>query len=83
MPDITQLKAKVDAAVKRADSGIVAERSFFDEISDRLFVTIVKGSRKTEFVLRPSHLTNGEGDTKEIDRTVQEAVTRLQKTPIG
>ena len=42
MTDVRQMKAKVEAAIKRADPKTMTE-TFYDGASDRLFVTIVKG----------------------------------------
>ena len=44
MTDV-QMKARVEAAIKRADPKVITG-TFYDDASDRLFVTIVRGSRK-------------------------------------
>jgi len=45
MTDVHQMKQRVEAAVKRVDPEVMTG-TFYDDASDRLFVTIVKGSRK-------------------------------------
>jgi len=83
MADARLLKAKVDAAIKRTGSGVIAERTFYDEVSGRLYVTIFKGPRKTDFVLRVREFENGDSANKAIEQTVKDAVARLEHTPIG
>jgi hypothetical protein len=83
MEDQRSLKSKVDAAIKRADKDVIAERTFYDDVSGRLFVTIFKGPRKTEFVLSTRQLDNGKSLENQIDQTVKDAVARLARTPIG
>jgi hypothetical protein len=79
MADAKTLKARVDGAVKRTDKGVIAERMFYDDVSSRLYVTLFKGSRKTDIVL-PAE--NGTGQ-EQIDAAVKEAIKRLDHTPIG
>jgi hypothetical protein len=81
MTEARKLTLKVEAAIKRADPNVITDRTFYDEISDRLFVTIVKGSRKTDIVFI-SHLFKN-GDSERIDRLVEESLERLKHTPIG
>jgi hypothetical protein len=80
MPDVRQMKATVDAAVKNADPGAITG-TFYDAASDRLFVTIVKGSRKISVALRGRDFGNGDSDR--ITREIKEGIKRLGRTPIG
>ena len=73
------LKARVDRAVKQTDKDVIAERMFYDDVSGRLYVTLFKGSRKTDIVLTAE---NGAGQ-EPIDAAVKEAIKRLERTPIG
>jgi hypothetical protein len=80
MPDVRQMKATVDAAVRQADPGAITG-TFYDAASDRLFVTIVKGSRKISVALRGRDFGNGDSDR--ISREIKEGIKRLGRTPIG
>lgn len=80
MADVRQMKATVDAAVKQADPGAITG-TFYDAASDRLFVTIVKGSRKISVALRGRDFGNGDSDR--ISREIKEGIKRLGRTPIG
>lgn len=81
MTEARNLTAKVEAAFKRADSDVIVERTFFDEVSDRLYITIVKGPRKTEIVLTGSE--RDQSDQKKIEHLVEQCLLRLEHTPIG
>jgi hypothetical protein len=80
MADVRQMKARALAALKRLDPQTLPS-TFYDDASDRLFVTIVKGTRKVSVTLRGRDFTNGEGDT--VNRTIEDGVKRLERTPIG
>ncbi|HXG93094.1 MAG TPA: hypothetical protein VNN73_12125 [Blastocatellia bacterium] len=81
MKNARKLTPIIDAAVKRADKNAMTERVFYDEVSDRLFVAIVKGSRQVEITLPARCFENGSAD--QIDSRIKEAVKRLDRTPIG
>jgi hypothetical protein len=74
------MKARVEAAIKRADPKVITG-TFYDDASDRLFVTIVRGSRKISVSLRGRDF--GNGDSEKIDRAIKDGLRRLQATPIG
>lgn len=80
MTDVRQMKAKVEAAIKRADPQSMTS-TFYDGASDRLFVTIVKGSRKVSVALRGKDL--GNGNSEKLDRAIEDGLRRLEHTPIG
>ena len=80
MTDVRQMKAKVEAAIKRADPKTMTE-TFYDAASDRLFVTIVRGSRKISVTLRGKDFANGGSEA--VDRAIADGLRRLQQTPIG
>lgn len=79
MTDV-QMKARVEAAIKRADPKVITG-TFYDDASDRLFVTIVRGSRKISVSLRGRDF--GNGDSEKIDRAIEDGLRRLEHTPIG
>ena len=80
MTDVRQMKQRVEAAVKRVDPEVMTD-TFYDDASDRLFVTIVKGSRKISVTLRARDFGNGDAGT--IDDAIKDGLRRLQDTPIG
>ena len=80
MIDVPQMKAKVEAAIKRADPQTMTN-TFYDGASDRLFVTIVKGSRKISVALRGKDL--GNGASEKLGAAIDDGLRRLQDTPIG
>jgi hypothetical protein len=80
MTNVRHMKAKVEAAVKRVDPKLITG-TFYDDASDRLFVTIVNGSRKISVTLRARDLANG--DSKMIDHAIEDGLRRLQDAPIG
>ena len=80
MTDVRQMKARVEAAIKRVDPKVMTG-TFYDDASDRLFVTIVKGSRKISVTLRGRDL--GNGDSKKMDHAIKDGLRRLEHTPIG
>ena len=76
MTEVRKLASRVEAAIKRADSGAIVERTFYDDISDRLFINVVKGPRKTEIMLTAR-------DENDVDRLVEQCLARLKDMPIG
>ena len=81
MTEAKKLTLKVEAAIKRADPNVITERTFYDAVSDRLFVTIFKGPRKTDLMFFVSEYNNG--DAERINRVVEQSLERLKHTPIG
>lgn len=79
MTDVRQMKAKVSAAIKRVDPKVVTG-TFYDDASDRLFVTIVRGPRKVSVTLRGRDFLNG---AERINKAIEDALRRLETTPIG
>jgi hypothetical protein len=80
MTDVRRMKATAEAAVTLADPGAIAG-TFYDAASDRLFVTIVKGSRKISVALRGRDF--GSGDSDRVNREIKEGIKRLGRMPIG
>jgi hypothetical protein len=79
MTDVREMKARVEAAIKRVDPKLMTG-TFYDDASDRLFVTIVKGSRKISVTLRGRDFGNG---AEKIDHAIEDGLRRLETTPIG
>src|SRR5215510_2100659 len=80
MKALAQMKAKVEAAIRKVDPEAVTG-TFYDDASDRLFVTIIKGPRKVSATLRGRDFLNGDSET--ISRAVEDGLRRLKSTPIG
>ncbi|HLF84955.1 MAG TPA: hypothetical protein VI837_12345 [Blastocatellia bacterium] len=80
MTDVRQMKARVEAAIRRVDPKVMTG-TFYDDASDRLFVTIVKGSRKISVTLRGRDCRNG--NSEEVDHAIEDGLRRLRHTPIG
>jgi hypothetical protein len=81
MTDVRKMKSIVEAEIKRIDSKAITG-TFYDNASDRLFVTIVKGPRKISVALRGRDFSNGDSD-KKVNRAIQDGLRRLEHTPIG
>ena len=80
MTDVRQMKARVKAAIRRVDPKLMTG-TFYEDASDRLFVTIVKGSRKVSVTLRARDFANG--GAERVDLAIEDGLRRLQLTPIG
>ena len=80
MTDVRKMKAIVEAAMKRIDPKVILLTTFFDDASDRMFVTIVRGPRKILMTLRGRDFANG---ADKIDSAIEEGVGRLAHIPIG
>ena len=80
MADVRQMKAKVEAVAKQTDPAAMVG-TFYDAASDRLFVTIVKGSRKISVALCSRDFANGDSDR--VGRAIKDGIKRLARTPIG
>ncbi|MEK6302064.1 MAG: hypothetical protein AABO41_15245 [Acidobacteriota bacterium] len=81
MLDVSKLIPRIEALIKRADPKVITERTFYDAASNRLYIGLVKGSRKTEFTLQGNRLTSDHQD--ETVRLIEEALGRLSRVPVG
>lgn len=81
MDDIKKKISGVETAVRTILPDAIVQRSFYDEASGRLFVTVVQGSRKIDFMLSERDLNNGKSDR--ADRTIRSALKKLPDMPIG
>lgn len=81
MSDLRKVIPKVEAAIKRIDPDIIVQRTFYDEVSDRLFIGIVKGLRETEIMLFSKDF---EDDLlKRVNQTLEQNIKKLEHTPIS
>lgn len=81
MTDVREMKARVEAAIRRFDRKAIPSATFYDAASDRLFVTIVKGPRKLSLSFRSRDFSDDDAD--KISSVIKSAVKSLQHTPIG
>lgn len=79
MPNVRRMKGTVEAAIKRLDPKAITG-TFWDDASNRLFVTIVKGSRKISVTLRGGDFADG---SDKINPAIEDGIRRLAETPIG
>jgi hypothetical protein len=81
MSDLRKVIPKIEAAIKRIDPDIIVQRTFYDEVSDRLFIGIVKGLRETEIMLFSQDF---EDDLlKRVNQTLEQSIKKLEHTPIS
>ena len=80
MINLRRIAPIINQAITRTDKDVIAE-TFYDEVSNRVFVKLIKGQRKTEIALPARYFDNGSAD--EIGRSLKPAIERLRHTPIG
>ncbi|HKP84445.1 MAG TPA: hypothetical protein VJZ26_00015 [Blastocatellia bacterium] len=81
MTNVRKLIPKVEAAIKRIDPDVIVQRTFYDEVSDRLYVGIVKGLRETDIVLLGHEFEDGL--LKSVNESIEQGVRKLEHTPIS
>ena len=81
MNNIRNMIATVDSIVKKLDPKVIVNRSFYDDVSGRLFVSLVKGRREYEVVLSGSSF--GNGDSTKVEQSMKAGVDRVQHQPIS
>lgn len=81
MDDIKKKISGMEATVKSVLPDAIVQRSFYDEASGRLFITIVQGSRKIDFMLSDGDFKNGQSG--KADRAIRDALKKLPGMPIG
>jgi hypothetical protein len=81
MRDRRRLAAIVDSIVKRNDGGAMVQRAFYDDASDRVFVTLVKGLRRVNLTLRRVDLETS--DRSKAEQTIKENIAQLDTVPVG
>ncbi len=81
MSNIRKFIPKVEAAIKRIDPEVIVQRTFYDEVSDRLYVGIVKGLHETDIVLLG--LDFEDDLLKRVNQSLEQGVKKLEHTPIS
>ncbi|HEY7544495.1 MAG TPA: hypothetical protein VID27_06420 [Blastocatellia bacterium] len=81
MRDRRKLSARVDAIVKQNDSEVMIQRTFYDEASDRLFITLIRGSHRVNLTLAARDLDNG--DRSKAEQVIRDNIAHLDQVPIG
>ncbi len=82
MIDLRKLIPKVEGAIKRIDPTVIVSGTFYDQVSDRLFLTLVKGPRKVEVTLAKSNVGSDDGMDR-LNRFLEGHVSKLQNAPVG
>lgn len=81
MSDIRRMIPKIEVAVKRIDPDVIIQSSFYDDVSNRLFLTLVDGPRRTQ-VTFTNYDFNDEG-MERVSRALRASVDKLKLVPIG
>jgi hypothetical protein len=71
----------VDAIVKQNDSEVMIQRTFYDEASDRLFITLIKGSHRVNVTLAARDLDTD--DRSKAEKVIRDNIAHLDQVPIG
>ena len=80
MEDVRKAIPKVEAFIKQTDPEVIVQGTLYDEVSSRLFVTVIKGLRK-KIITLPAHYFGD--DMKKINQTLEHGLQQLQDEPIG
>ncbi|HEV8485838.1 MAG TPA: hypothetical protein VGV87_20015 [Blastocatellia bacterium] len=81
MNNIRNMIATVDSMVKKIDPKVIVQRSFYDDVSGRLFVSLVKGRREYEVMLSGRYF--GNGDLSKVEQSIKAGIERVQHQPIS
>ena len=81
MNNIKNMIATVDSLVKKLDPKVIVQRTFYDDVSGRLFVSLVKGPRVYEVIL--SSRCFGNGDLGKVEESIRAGIDRIQHQPVG
>ena len=81
MNNIRNMIATVDSLVKKLDPKVIVQRSFYDDVSGRLFVSLVKGRREYEVMLSGRFF--GNGDLTKVEESLKAGIDRIQHQPVG
>jgi hypothetical protein len=73
--------ATVNSLVKKLDPMVTVDRTFYDDVSGRLFISLVKGQRGHEFNLHSRDYADG--DLKRLTQSIEDGIERIQHQPIG
>ena len=81
MNNIKNMIATVDSLVKKLDPKVIVQRAFYDDVSGRLFVSLVKGPRVYEVMLSGRYF--GNGDLGKVEQSIKAGIDRIQHQPVG
>jgi len=81
MNNIRNMIATVDSMVKKLDPKVIVQRSFYDDVSGRLFISLVKGRRVYEVMLSGRFF--GNGDLGKVEESLKAGIDRIQHQPVG
>ncbi|HEX5734668.1 MAG TPA: hypothetical protein VF131_17680 [Blastocatellia bacterium] len=71
----------VEAAIRRLDPEVIVQRTFYDEVSDRLYVGVVKGLREVEIVLLGHDFEDER--LKRVNQSLEDGLKKLEQVPIS
>jgi hypothetical protein len=81
MRDRRKLSARVDSIVKQNDAKAMVQRAFYDDASDRLFITLVKGLRRVNLTLAARDLDGD--DHSRAEQVIRRGIAYLDQAPVG
>lgn len=81
MGNLRKAIPKVEAEIKRLDPEVIVQRTFYDEVSDRLYVGVVKGLRETEIVLLGRDFEDEL--LKRVNQSLEDGLKKLEHAPIS
>lgn len=81
MNSVRRMSDTVYSIVKRIDPTVIVQRAFYDEISGRLFVSLVKGRQEYEFGLPARYFSNG--DLELVSGALKDGIDRMVKQPLS
>lgn len=81
MGNLRKAIPKVEAAIKRLDPKVIVQRTFYDEVSNRLYVGVVKGLRETEIVLLGHDFDDDL--LKRVNQSLEDGLKKLEHAPIS
>ncbi|MEW6212428.1 MAG: hypothetical protein AB1631_29145 [Acidobacteriota bacterium] len=81
MRDRRKLSARVDAIVRQNDAKVMIQRAFYDDASDRVFITLVKGLHRVNLTLAARDL---DGDDRSLaEQVIRNGIAYLDQAPVG
>lgn len=76
-----KMARRVETKIKQIDPDTIVSGTMYDEASGRLFVTVVKGLRKTTISLL-AHDLEADPSTR-VDQAIKDSLKQLPLMPIG
>lgn len=81
MADRKRMASVITARVKRLDPETIVQGTLYDEVSGRLVVTVVNGTRRLQMVVPVRWFENGYRE--QLNRALKDAIERLRQSPTG